>query len=53
MRTTVNLAKSLGKNILVYAPTNMVCFAIKLTECEWPVNIMEPKKEKMREMHRM
>ena len=37
----------------VYAPMNMVCLTIKMTEFEWPVNIMKPKKEKMREMGRM
>ena len=37
----------------VYAPMNMVCLTIKMSECEWPVNIMKPRKEKMREMGRM
>ena len=32
---------------------NMVCLTIKMTEFEWPVNIMKPRKEKMREMGRM
>ena len=37
----------------VYAPMNMVCLTIKMSECECPVNIMKPRKEKMREMGRM